>query len=406
MGVDLSPLIENNLKQDIQLDNLNGKKLSIDAYNALYQFLTTIRGEDGSPLMDSLGRITSHLSGLFYRTVNFIEKGLKVVYVFDGKSPELKAKEIEERRTVREEALKMYEEAKAQGNEELMKKYATRAAFLKSYMVEDSKRLLDLMGVPWVDAPSEGEAQAAYMALRGITWGSVSQDYDSLLFGSPRLVRNLTVSGKRKLPNKDIYVEISPEMIETEKVLKFYEITREQLVDIGILVGTDFNMGIKGIGPKTALKLIKKYGKIENIKEIYDYVWDEYRKEKTIVIINDKEAIDNAVNEYGYIGVIIAVGDAKYNDMDRTFQKWVENLKGGKSDYEKERIKRGASSRLRKVSFNLHDILFIKISKNELGKLKIYNQGRNSNGSKREPKYELDLKDINSFEHYSCFELC
>jgi len=268
MGVDLSPLIENNLKQDIQLDNLNGKKLSIDAYNALYQFLTTIRGEDGSPLMDSLGRITSHLSGLFYRTVNFIEKGLKVVYVFDGKSPELKAKEIEERRTVREEALKMYEEAKAQGNEELMKKYATRAAFLKSYMVEDSKRLLDLMGVPWVDAPSEGEAQAAYMALRGITWGSVSQDYDSLLFGSPRLVRNLTVSGKRKLPNKDIYVEISPEMIETEKVLKFYEITREQLVDIGILVGTDFNMGIKGIGPKTALKLIKKYGKIENIKEI------------------------------------------------------------------------------------------------------------------------------------------
>ena len=268
MGVDLSPLIEDNLKQDIQLDNLNGKKLSIDAYNALYQFLTTIRGEDGSPLMDSQGRITSHLSGLFYRTVNFIEKGLKVVYVFDGKSPELKAQAIEERRRVREEALKMYEEAKAQGNEELMKKYATRAAFLKSYMVEDSKRLLELMGVPWIDAPSEGEAQAAYMALRGVTWGSVSQDYDSLLFGSPRLVRNLTVSGKRKLPNKDIYVEISPEIVETEKLLKFYEITREQLVDIGILVGTDFNMGIKGIGPKTALKLIKKYGKIENIKEI------------------------------------------------------------------------------------------------------------------------------------------
>ncbi len=268
MGVDLSPLIEDSLKQEIQLDNLNGKKLSIDAYNALYQFLTTIRGEDGSPLMDSQGRITSHLSGLFYRTVNFIEKGLKVVYVFDGKSPELKAKEIEERKKVREEALKMYEEARAQGNEELMKKYATRAAFLKSYMVEDSKKLLELMGVPWVDAPSEGEAQAAYMALRGVTWGSVSQDYDSLLFGSPRLVRNLTVSGKRKLPNKDIYVEISPEIIETEKILKFYEITREQLVDIGILVGTDFNIGIKGIGPKTALKLIKKYGRIENIKEI------------------------------------------------------------------------------------------------------------------------------------------
>ncbi|MFP3130336.1 MAG: flap endonuclease-1 [Nitrososphaeria archaeon] len=268
MGVDLSPLIEEGLKQDIQLDNLNGKRLSIDAYNAIYQFLTTIRGEDGSPLMDSHGRITSHLSGLFYRTVNFIEKGLKVVYVFDGKPPELKAKEIEERRKTREEALKMYEEARAQGNEELMKKFATRAAFLKNYMVEDSKTLLDLMGVPWVEAPSEGEAQAAYMAARGVTWGSVSQDYDSLLFGSPRLVRNLTVSGRRKLPNKDVYIEISPEMIETEKLLKFYEITREQLVDIGILVGTDFNVGIKGIGPKTALKLVKKYGKIENIKEV------------------------------------------------------------------------------------------------------------------------------------------
>ncbi|MGC8568841.1 MAG: flap endonuclease-1 [Nitrososphaeria archaeon] len=268
MGVDLSPLIEDELKQEIQLESLNGKKLSIDAYNALYQFLTTIRGEDGSPLMDSQGRITSHLSGLFYRTVNFLEKGLKVVYVFDGKSPELKAKEIEERRKAREEALKMYEEARAQGNEELMRKYATRAASLKTYMVEDSKRLLDLLGVPWVEAPSEGEAQAAYMAFKNVTWGSVSQDYDSLLFNSPRLIRNLTVSGRRKLPNKDVYVEISPEIIETDRFLKYYGITREQLVDIAILIGTDFNIGVKGIGPKTALKLIKKYGRIEDIKEI------------------------------------------------------------------------------------------------------------------------------------------
>ncbi|MGP6220508.1 hypothetical protein [Caldiplasma sukawensis] len=133
---------------------------------------------------------------------------------------------------------------------------------------------------------------------------------------------------------------------------------------------------------------------------------DIYGKEKTIVIINDKAAIDNAIKQYGYIGLIIGVGYATYNDKDRAFQKWVEELKGGKSKYEKERIERGAGSRLRKVSFDLNDILFIKISNKELNKLGIYNQGRNSNGTKREPKYELDLKDINSFEHYSCFELC
>lgn len=268
MGVDLSPLIEEEDKVKVELDGLNGKKLSIDGYNALYQFLTTIRGEDGSPLMDSQGRITSHLSGLFYRTINFLEKGIKVVYVFDGKPPELKAKEIEERQRAREEALKMYEEARAQGNVELMKKYSSRAASLKSYMVEDAKRLLDLLGVPWVQAPSEGEAQAAYMASKGVVWGSVSQDYDSLLFGSPRLVRNLTVSGKRKLPGKDVYVDITPEIIETDRLLRKYGITREQLVDIAILIGTDFNMGVKGIGPKTALKLIKSYGSIERITEI------------------------------------------------------------------------------------------------------------------------------------------
>ncbi len=268
MGVDLSPLIDEDDKEKVELDSLNSRKLSIDGYNALYQFLTTIRGEDGSPLMDSQGRITSHLSGLFYRTINFLEKGIRVVYVFDGKPPELKAKEIEERQRTREEALKMYEEARTQGNVELMKKYSSRAASLKNYMVQDAKRLLDLLGVPWVQAPSEGEAQAAYMAMKGIVWGSVSQDYDSLLFGSPRLVRNLTVSGKRKLPGKDIYIDISPEIIETPRLLEKYGITREQLVDVAILIGTDFNIGVKGIGPKTALKLIKKYGRIEEITEV------------------------------------------------------------------------------------------------------------------------------------------
>ncbi|MEM2537674.1 MAG: flap structure-specific endonuclease, partial [Candidatus Bathyarchaeia archaeon] len=136
---------------------------------------------------------------------------------------------------------------------------------LKDYMAEDSKRLLDLMGIPWIQAPSEGEAQAAHVVKRGDADYCASQDYDSLLFGAPRLVRNVTISGRRKLPGKNVYIEVEPEVIELEQVLKECEITHEQLIDVGILVGTDFNPeGIKGLGPKTALKLIKEYGSLEN----------------------------------------------------------------------------------------------------------------------------------------------
>ncbi|MGC8661346.1 MAG: flap endonuclease-1 [Nitrososphaeria archaeon] len=278
MGVDLSPII-GDIKESITIDALNEKKLAIDGYNALYQFITIIRGEDGSPLMDSNGLITSHLSGLFYRTLNFLEKGLRPVYVFDGQPPELKAHEINIRRTARSDAMKMYEDAKAQGNQELMKRYSVRAATLKSYMVDDAKRLLDLMGVPWLQAPGEGEAEAAYLTARGYTWGSVSQDYDSLLFGSPRLLRNITISGKRKLPGKNFYINVSPEMIQTEAMLSKLGITREQLIDLAIIIGTDFNEGIKGIGPKTALKLIKQHGRLENLDSISSAISEDIVKQ-------------------------------------------------------------------------------------------------------------------------------
>jgi len=278
LGIDLSPIL-GDIKREITLDSLNNKKLAIDGYNALYQFITIIRGEDGTPLTDSSGRITSHLSGLFYRTVNFLEKGIKPVYVFDGKPPELKAKEISTRMAIRNSAMKMYEEAKEREDKELMRRYSVQAATLKSYMVDDARRLLELMGVPWVQAPGEGEAEAAYLTQRGHTWGSVSQDYDSLLFGSPRLLRNITVSGKRKLPGKNVYVNISPEIIEMNEALSKLGITREQLVDLAIIVGTDFNEGIKGIGPKTALKLIKQNGMLEKIKEVSSAIPEDLVKQ-------------------------------------------------------------------------------------------------------------------------------
>lgn len=238
--------------------------MAIDAYNALYQFLAAIRQPDGTPLMDSKGRVTSHLSGLFYRTINFLEAGIKPVYVFDGKPPELKSREISERMSAREEAKRKYEEAVAVGDIEAARMYAQMSAHLTSEMVEVSKRLLTSMGIPWVQAPSEGEAQAAYMVIRGDAWATASQDYDSLLFGSPRLIRNLAITGRRKLPKKEAYIEIKPELIELDSLLNGLKVTREQLIDIAILIGTDYNPdGVRGVGPKTAYQLIKTYGSLE-----------------------------------------------------------------------------------------------------------------------------------------------
>lgn len=267
MGVNLRDLIPDQCRNEVaDLKQLRGKAVAIDAYNALYQFLTAIRQPDGTPLMDSMGRVTSHLSGLFYRTINIIEDGLKPIYVFDGKPPEMKAKELEKRMRVKEEASAKYLEALSTGDLEAARRFAMMSAKLTTEMVGDAKRLLEAMGIPVIQAPAEGEAQAALIAKKGDAYASVSQDYDSLLFGSPRLIRNLTISGKRKLPRKEEYIEIKPEIVSLDCVLKALGITYENLIDIGILIGTDYNPeGFEGIGPKTALQLIKRYGSIEKI---------------------------------------------------------------------------------------------------------------------------------------------
>jgi flap endonuclease-1 len=191
--------------------------------------------------------------------------GIKVVYVFDGVPPALKEVEIKRRARVKEDALVKYEKALQEGRVEEARMYAQMTSKLKDYMADDAKRLLKLLGIPWIQAPSEGEAQAAHLAKKCDTNFCASQDYDSLLFGAPQLIRNVTISGRRKLPRKNVYVEVVPEIVELDKVLSELGITHEQLIDIGILVGTDFNPeGVKGIGPKTALQLIKEHGTLEN----------------------------------------------------------------------------------------------------------------------------------------------
>jgi flap endonuclease-1 len=283
MGVDLSPIIE---KREITLDFLSRKSIALDAYNILYQFLASIRQPDGTALMDFRGNVTSHLSGLFYRTSKLIEAGIKPAYVFDGIPPKFKLREIELRKAKKDEALLLLGKARDQENEALIRTYAQATIRLTKEMVAESKELLGAMGVPCIDAPSEGEGEAAFLAKAGKVYASGSQDYDSLLFGSPRLVRNLSITGKRKLPRRDEYIIVRPEVIELEEALKAWGITREQLIMAGILIGTDFNDGVKGIGAKTALKLVRQHGAdfdglLKGVEQKYgnrfeDHVYDVY----------------------------------------------------------------------------------------------------------------------------------
>ena len=268
MGVNLAPLIS-EYKEKTDFPRLRGWVIVIDGFNTLYQFLTTIRDKTGRPLRDSSGRVTSHLSGLFYRNVNLLKFGIKPAYVFDGPPPRLKMLELERRNKIKAESRQKFEEALARKDFEAARKYAAMAAQLEEYMVVDAKELLRLMGIPVIDAPQEGEAQAAYIAMKGDADAVGSQDYDSLLFGAPKVVRNITLTGTVKYPSKGIEVKMEPEIIRLDRVLEKLGITRQQLVDVAILIGTDYNDGVKGIGPKKAYDLVRRYGSIEHIPEVW-----------------------------------------------------------------------------------------------------------------------------------------
>ena len=331
MGVNLKEIVEES-KQTIEIENLAGKVIVFDAFNILYQFLSVIRDKDtGEPLRDSKGRITSHISGLFYRTVNFIEKGIKPVYVFDGEPPKFKKREIEERLKAKEEAYKKWEEAIETGEKAIT--YAQATSLLTKEMVEESKELLSYMGIPIIQAASEGEAQAAYIVQKGYAYASASQDYDSLLFGSPRLVRNLSIEGKRKLPRKEVYVEIKPEIIELQNLLNKLKITREQLIMIGLLIGTDYNEGIKGYGPKKALEAVRVYKNFENLKKHFKF--EEYIDEVYNFFLNPNvnEKIEikfGEINEEKILKFMVDERNFSEERVKNALEKLKEGLKKGK----------------------------------------------------------------------------
>ncbi|MGI6589687.1 MAG: flap endonuclease-1 [Candidatus Iainarchaeum sp.] len=264
MGVNISNLV---LKKDISLEYLSGKKVGIDSYNMLYQFLASIRGHDGLPLADSKGNVTSHLTGLFYRTINLVDLGVKPVFVFDGPPSQLKSETLRKRREARTDAEKKSSLALKEGNIGDAQKFGSRALKLTPLMVGEAKDLLTYLGIPVVEAPQEGEAQASVMVQRGELFGVVSQDFDCLLFGANNLFRNIGVTGKRKVAGKNFYVEVKPQHVELESTLNELGIDRKKLIWLGILVGTDFNEKLPKIGPKTALKLVQNNDSFEKILE-------------------------------------------------------------------------------------------------------------------------------------------
>lgn len=264
MGVSLTELVH---AKSISFEDLKGKRIAVDAHNTIYQFLSSIRDRfTGEPLRDSEGRITSHLSGLFYRMARLLESGIIPVFVFDGAPPEFKRGTIEARRKIKEQAMERWTRALEEGRIDEARTAASQTSRLTQEMIAESKELLEYMGISVVQAPSEGEAQAAHMARKGLVYASASQDWDSLLFGAPLLIKNLTISGRRKLPGKEKHIPIEPELIVLEDVLKSLGINHDQLIMLGILVGTDFNPGgIKGIGPKKALAMVKENRTLDSL---------------------------------------------------------------------------------------------------------------------------------------------
>lgn len=257
MGVNLKELL---VRRETSFDELNGKVLAIDSYNHLYQYLTTIRAKDGQPLCDSAGRVTSHLMGLFTRTANLMQRNIDLVFVFDGASPKLKRAEQERRKEVKLKAEKLYNAAEKEGDIYAMRKYASRSAKLTPEMVEEAKELVAAFGLPVVQAPSEGEAQTAHIAKKGDAFAAVSQDFDALVHGSPRLLRNISIAGRRKKAGTLSYEAVKPEMIVLQENLQHLGVSQEQLIALAMIIGTDYSPGgIRGVGPKTGLKLVKKF---------------------------------------------------------------------------------------------------------------------------------------------------
>jgi flap endonuclease-1 len=280
MGVALTELL---LIKEIDIAFLQNKTLVVDAPMWLYQFLSSIRQRDGTLLMDSKGNVTSHLTGLLARVSNLMQHSIRLAFVFDGQPPKLKHLTLEKRKEIKIEAERKFEQAKEKADEDMMKKYAARTSRLTKDMIDEAKSLIEALGLPVIEAPSEAEAQASLIVRNNDAFALSTNDADALLFESPKIVRNLNMAGKKKRKDRLSYDIINPDLIDLNENLRHLDIDQEQLIALAMLIGTDYNSGgIKGIGPKTALKLVRQHG--DNFNKLFnevkwggffDFSWNE-----------------------------------------------------------------------------------------------------------------------------------
>ncbi|MBS1267065.1 MAG: Flap endonuclease 1 [Candidatus Woesearchaeota archaeon] len=322
MGTNLKDLIE---FKEISFQELQNKKVVIDTYNMLYQFLSNIRQRDGSLLRDSKGNVTSHLTGLLSRTIKFLELGLKPAFVFDGEPPELKQKERNRRKKLKLQAKADYENAKAKGDIKAMRKYASRTSRLTAEMVDESKELIRALGCPVIQAPCEGEAQAAHIVNNRDAFAVVSQDYDTLLYGAKKIIKNLSISKRKKQRNKLVYDKQGILIIDFEDNLSKLGISREQLIVLAILIGTDFNIGgVKGIGPKRGFKLVKKSSPEQIFKQVdweFEPSWKEIFEIFTKMPVTDDYDLIWQELDYENLKKILSKHDFSKQRIDKTIKR-------------------------------------------------------------------------------------
>jgi flap endonuclease-1 len=251
--------------RDVPLSSLQGRKIAIDASMSIYQFLIAVRS--GGPnvtatqLTNEQGETTSHIQGMFNRTIRYMQEGIQPVFCFDGKPPSIKSGELQKRREKRIKAQEQLKVAEEEGNVEEQDKQNKRLVRAGQKENDDCKKLLSLMGVPIINAPCEAEAQAAYLAKSGLVYATGTEDMDALTFQTPVLVRKMTFAS-----SKDKTIQT----ISYKKALEGLELTHDEFVDLCILLGCDYCDSIRGVGPKTALKLIKQHHSIENILQHLD----------------------------------------------------------------------------------------------------------------------------------------
>ncbi|KAJ0394553.1 hypothetical protein P43SY_010605 [Pythium insidiosum] len=310
-----------------QMSQLAGRIVALDASMALYQFLIAVRSSDGGgpaqALTNEAGEVTSHLQGMFSRTIRLMENGIKPVYVFDGKPPTLKSGELAKRKDKRDAAQAGLEAATEAGNVEDIERFNKRLVRATPQHNEDCKELLRLMGVPVLTAPCEAEATCAALAKGGKVFASGTEDMDALTFGTPVLFRRLTISAAKKVPILEV---------KLDRALEALGLTHEQFVDLCILCGCDYCDTIRGIGPKKALAAIKEHGSIEKVIEAL-----QQSKSKGIVIPDEwlgEEPIYKSAREMFVNAEVTDVNDVelKWKDpMETELQQFLVEKHGFQS---------------------------------------------------------------------------